>query len=103
MLFEIHKIQVNKANSSLKMLTPFFCIHPPPELLPVLGPLERYMMPTFDAALLYSYREGSDLGQMLDRFEKLCQISTIYESLESISVIFVIMYLSNYYEAPRFR
>ena len=30
----------------------FFCIHPPPELLTVLGPLERYMTPTLDAALL---------------------------------------------------
>ena len=31
----------------------FFCIRPPPELLPVLGPLERYMTPTLDAALLF--------------------------------------------------
>ena len=29
----------------------FFSIHPPPGLLPVLGPLERYMTPTLDAAL----------------------------------------------------
>ena len=31
----------------------FFCfsIHPPPELLPVLGPLELYMTPTLDVAL----------------------------------------------------
>ena len=27
-----------------------------------------------DAALLYSSRAGSDLGQTLDRFEELCQI-----------------------------
>ena len=33
-------------------MTSFFCIHPPPELLPVLGPLERYMTPTFDTALI---------------------------------------------------
>ena len=52
----------------------FFSIHPPPELLPVLGPLERYMTPTLDAALLYSSRAGSDLGQTLDKFEELCQL-----------------------------
>ena len=40
----------------------FFCIHPPPELLPVLVPLEQYMTPTLDAALLYGSRMGSDLG-----------------------------------------
>ena len=39
---------------------------PPPELLPVLGLLERYMTPTLDAALLYSSRAGSDLGQTSD-------------------------------------
>ena len=33
-----------------------FCICPPPELLPVLGPLERYMTPKLDAPLLYSSR-----------------------------------------------
>ena len=31
-----------------------FSIRPPPGLLSVLGPLERYITPTFDAALLYS-------------------------------------------------
>ena len=36
-----------------------FFIRPPPELLPVLGPLEP---PTLDAALLCSSRVGSDLG-----------------------------------------
>ena len=50
----------------------FFWIHPPSELLPVLGPLERYMMPTLVVALLYSSRAGSDLGRSLDRFEELC-------------------------------
>ena len=45
----------------------FFCIYPPPGLLPVLGPLERYMMPTLDLALLMSSRAGADLGRTLDR------------------------------------
>ena len=46
----------------------FFCfsIHPPPELLPVLGPLELYMTPTLDVALLCSSRAGSDLGRKSD-------------------------------------
>ena len=43
-----------------------FFMRPPPELLPVLGPLERYMTPTLDAALLYSSRAGSDLGRTSD-------------------------------------
>ena len=51
--------------------TYFFCIHPPPELLPVSRLLEQYMMPTLDAALLYSSRAGSDQGRTLDRFEEL--------------------------------
>ena len=32
------------------------CVCPPPELLPVLGQLERYVTPTLDAAGLYSSR-----------------------------------------------
>ena len=36
--------------SSLTLI--FFSIRPPPGLLPVLGPLEQYLMPTLDAALL---------------------------------------------------
>ena len=52
----------------------FFCIYPPPELLPVLELLELYMMPTLKAALLYSSRAGSDMGPTLDRFEELCQL-----------------------------
>ena len=36
----------------------FFSILPPSGLLPVLGPLERYMMPTLDSALLISSRAG---------------------------------------------
>ena len=44
----------------------FLSIHPPPELLPVLGPLEWFMTPTLDAALLYSSRAGSDLGETSD-------------------------------------
>ena len=42
-----------------------FFIHLPPELLPVLGPLERYMTLTLDTALQYNSRAGSDLGQTL--------------------------------------
>ena len=34
----------------------FFCIRPPLGLYPALGPLERYMMPTLDSALLFSSR-----------------------------------------------
>ena len=34
----------------------FFCVCPPAELLPVLGQLERYVMPTLDAALLCTSR-----------------------------------------------
>ena len=34
-------------------------------LLPVLGPLEQYMTPTLDAALLSSSRAGADLGRTL--------------------------------------
>ena len=45
-----------------------FCIRPPPGLLPVLGPLEQYMMPTLDAALLCSSRAGSHLDCTLDWF-----------------------------------
>ena len=33
------------------------------DLLPVLGPLERYMTPTLDTALLSSSRAGADLGR----------------------------------------
>ena len=44
----------------------FFSIRPPPGLLPVLGPLERYMMPTLDSALLISSRAGADLGRTSD-------------------------------------
>ena len=51
----------------------FFCIRPPPELLPVLGPLERYMTPTLDAALLYSSRAGSDLGRTSVRLRSFLQ------------------------------
>ena len=52
----------------------FFCFRPPPELLPVLGPLEWYMTPTLDASLLCSSRAVSDLGRTSDRFEELCQL-----------------------------
>ena len=43
-----------------------FSIRPPPGFLPVLGPLERYMTPTLDAALLSSSRAGADLGRTSD-------------------------------------
>ena len=41
------------------------CVRPPPGLLPVLGPLEWYMRPTLDAALLISYKppKGPDFLQ----------------------------------------
>ena len=52
----------------------FFSIRLSPELLPVLGPLEWYMMLTLDAALLCSSRAGSDLGCKSDWFEELCQL-----------------------------
>ena len=50
--------------TSLKIISlkRFFCIRPPLGLLPVLGPLERYVTPTLDAALLVSSRAGADLG-----------------------------------------
>ena len=44
----------------------FFSIGLPLGLLSVLGPLERYMTPTLETALLSSSRVGTDLGQMLD-------------------------------------
>ena len=40
----------------------FIIIRPTPGLLPVLGPLERYMAPTLDATLLSSSWAGADLG-----------------------------------------
>ena len=46
----------------------FFSVRPPLGLLPVLGPLERYMTPTLDAALLYFSRVGADLGQLCAYF-----------------------------------
>ena len=41
----------------------FIIIPPPPELLPVLGQLERYMTPTLDAALL-----STGVGDVHDLF-----------------------------------
>ena len=35
----------------------------------MLGPLEWYVTPTLDAALLICSRAGADLGQMSDRLE----------------------------------
>ena len=54
----------------------FFCIRPPPEWLPVLGPLEHYMTPTLDAALLCGSRAGSDLGRKSDVMDKSCSHDT---------------------------
>ena len=64
------------SNNSLILVNwdPFFSICPPPKLLPVMGPLERYITQTLDVALLCSSRAGSDLGQTSDRFEELCQL-----------------------------
>ena len=35
----------------------------------MLGPLERYMIPTLDSALLISSRADADLGRKSDRLE----------------------------------
>ena len=45
----------------MNLIHSFFSIRPSPGLLPVLGPLERYMTPTLDAALLSSSRAGVDI------------------------------------------
>ena len=63
-------LQIKKNTNVKELFFLFFCIHPP-ELLPVLGPLERYLTPTLDAALLCSSRASSDLGHMADGFEEL--------------------------------
>ena len=39
-------------------------------LLPVLGPLEQYMTPTLDSALLISSRAGADLGRLIIRLSR---------------------------------
>ena len=54
----------------------FYSIRPPPGLLPLLGPLERYMMPTLDAYLLVSSRAGADLGRMPANFYYLTRVKT---------------------------
>ena len=53
-------LKLNETGVSIFFL--LFCIRPPPGLLPVLGPLERYMTPTLGAALLCCSRACSDLG-----------------------------------------
>ena len=58
----------------------FLYIRPPPELLPVLGPLERYMTNTLDAALFCSSRAGSDLGRMSDSISKCLLKFIIFEN-----------------------
>ena len=62
-------VRMSLKNSLLKQQQPnqtktFFIIlfYPPPELIPVLGPLNSDMMPPLDEALLCSSRAGSDLG-----------------------------------------
>ena len=52
-----------KINANAELL---FGIYPPPGLLPVVGPCERYMTPTIDAALLISSRAGTDPGLSSD-------------------------------------
>ena len=52
---------------SAKLMKSFFGgICSPPGLLPVLGPCERYMTPTLDAAVLISSRAGTDPGLSSD-------------------------------------
>ena len=41
-----------------------------------MGLLERYVMPTLDAALLVSSRAGADLGQMSANFYYLTWVKT---------------------------
>ena len=70
----------------------FLSIPPPPGLLPVLGPLERYMTPTLDTALLCSSRAGSDLSCTSDWSEEV-----INEPLLFISVAFIAFYSLHMY------
>ena len=51
------KILMHKYSTAIQVTIQFFfSIRPLPELLPVLGPLERHMTPTLDAALVCSSR-----------------------------------------------
>ena len=56
----------------------FFGICPPPGLLPVLGPSERYRTPTLDAALLISSRADTDLGLSSDGVLLTANIQGMY-------------------------
>ena len=47
---EWHNFSTVLLNQSIALI--FFCIRPLPGLLPVLGPLERYITPILDSALL---------------------------------------------------
>ena len=66
----------------------FFSICHPPGLLPVLRPLEWYMTPTLDGALLSSSRAGADMGRTIDnlsiteRLIRLTQWDSIHRSPE---------------------
>ena len=65
----------------------FLSIRPPPELLPMLGPLEWYMTPTLEAALLYSSRAGSVLGRTSDWLRSLfILITQVCESRDLINI-----------------
>ena len=56
----------------------FFGICPPPGLLHVMGPCERYMTPTLDAALLMISRVGTDPGLLSDSgVLMLLQVETV--------------------------
>ena len=69
----------NNLAKEYKLTVPiFFIIRPPLKLLPVLGPLERYVTSTLEAALLCSSMAGSDLGHMSDWFEELYSGSRRY-------------------------
>ena len=61
---------IDRANcqEDSKVCALFLSICPPPGFIPVLGLLERYMMPTLDSALLYSSRAGADPGRLIDKF-----------------------------------
>ena len=47
---ESHNLQKNVFPQNMSI---FFSFRPPPELLPVLGLLERYMTPTLDAVYIH--------------------------------------------------
>ena len=68
----LNKVMEHVSNSQGRNLV-FFIIRPPPELLPVLGPLERYMPPTLNAALLCCSRAGY-ISEAMDKPKKVEKI-----------------------------